>query len=231
METSEFDQYADSYYRDHSRNISASGEEPEFFADYKIADTRRLTMGRRVSRILDFGSGIGNSIPFFRAYFPESYVVCADTSRRSLDIAAQRFPGPEHRLVIKDGVGLDVEDRYFDLCFAACVFHHIPHDRHRFWLGELSRVTAPWGMLIIFEHNPLNPVTRAVVRACPFDVDARLIAAGRLAQEMRSQGWTHLRCEYRIFFPRMLARLRPLERLLTSVPLGAQYSLSSINAA
>jgi hypothetical protein len=109
------------------------------------------------------------------------------------------------------------------------VFHHISHDQHAFWLGELRRVTAVGGMILIFEHNPLNPITVAAVRSCPFDVNARLITARKLALTMRSQGWKHLRCEYRIFFPRMLSWFRPFERLLTSVPLGAQYSLSSIN--
>jgi hypothetical protein len=32
---------------------------------------------------------------------------------------------------------------------------------------------------------------------------------------------------FRIFFPRMLAKLRPLQRFLTSLPLGAQTRLTS----
>ncbi len=54
MEPSEFDRYADNYYEEHSRNIALSGEEPEFFAQYKIADAKRLTLSQKlqVSRIL-----------------------------------------------------------------------------------------------------------------------------------------------------------------------------------
>lgn len=225
----EFDDYADSYYGQHEKNISLSGENPEFFSEYKIADARRLAArdSGGVARILDFGAGIGNSIPYFRKYFPDSALFCADASQRSLEIAAERFPGPEHPVIVSEGARLDLPDGYFDLCFSACVFHHIAHDRHQFWLEELRRVTRPGGMLIIFEHNPLNPLTVHAVNTCPFDVNARLITARKLAAQMRAAGWKRPRCEYRIFFPHALSALRPLEGALRKLMLGAQYSLSA----
>ena len=227
MNEAEFDQYADAYYSQHARNIALSGEEPEFFSEYKIVDVRRRLTGydSGTDRILDFGAGIGNSIPYFRRHFPVSELHCADASQRSLAIAAERFPGPERALVVREGECLDLPDGYFDVCFSACVFHHIPHDQHRFWLGELLRVTRPGGMLFIFEHNPLNPLTVHAVGTCPFDANARLVTARKLATTTRAAGWQNPRCEYRIFFPHALALLRPLERLLGRVPLGAQYML------
>ena len=36
---------------------------------------------------------------------------------------------------------------------------------------------------------------------------------------------------YRIFFPRLLARLRPLERFLTKIPVGAQYFAHAVKPA
>ena len=229
MKQAEFDQYADAYHDQHAANIALSGEDPDFFAEYKIADLLRLTTGQQpaVARILDFGSGIGNSIPHFRRYFPASALFCADASPRSLEIAAQRFPGPERQIVVTEGARLDVPDGHFDLCFSACVFHHIAHEQHRFWLDELHRVTRPGGLLVIFEHNPWNPLTVRAVRTCPFDANARLVTARRLAATMRSAGWDRPRCAYRIFFPAPLARLRPLERQLEWLPLGAQYRLAA----
>ncbi|TIM51970.1 MAG: class I SAM-dependent methyltransferase, partial [Mesorhizobium sp.] len=35
----------------------------------------------------------------------------------------------------------------------------------------------------------------------------------------------------RIFFPRLFARLRPFERFLATVPLGAQYFVHAIKPA
>ena len=85
-------------------------------------------------------------------------------------------------------------------------------------------------MLVIFEHNPLNPLTVHAVNTCPFDANARLLTARKLAAAMRLAGWEPPKCEYRIFFPRQLSSLRPLERWLKKVPLGAQYSLSARRA-
>ncbi|WP_429292339.1 hypothetical protein [Paraburkholderia sp. CI3] len=38
MDKAEFDSFADEYLSLHARNIAASGEGPEFFAEYKIRD-------------------------------------------------------------------------------------------------------------------------------------------------------------------------------------------------
>ncbi len=41
-------------------------------------------------------------------------------------------------------------------------------------------------------------------------------------------GFPEMKTVFRIFFPRMLAKLRPLERFLTSLPLGAQYYVHAV---
>lgn len=221
----EFDEHAADYRKHHARNIAVSGEEPEFFSEYKVADALTVVRERgiRCDTILDFGAGIGGSIPFFRTYFPSGVLTCADPSARSLDMAAARFSGPERMVAIDEDAGLALPDNSFDLCFSACVFHHIAHARHAFWLRELRRVTRPGGLLIIFEHNPLNPLTVRAVNTCPFDVNAHLIGARALARSVADAGWARPRVRYRLFFPRLLAKLRPAERFITWCPLGAQY--------
>lgn len=229
MSMAEFDQYADAYREQHAANISVSGEEPAFFGEYKIRDLRRLSENNNVlpKRILDFGAGIGNSIPYFREFFPDIELTCGDVSRRSLATAAERFPGDEIPLLIQEDQLLDRPDDYFDICFAACAFHHIPHEQHSFWLRELRRVVRSGGLLVIFEHNPLNPLTVHAVNTCPFDANAHLISARALGRSVSGAGWTPPRCEYRIFFPRFLSIFRGLEKFMTRLPLGAQYSLTS----
>ena len=120
--------------------------------------------------------------------------------------------GPQHRRT----------RRLFDVAFSACVFHHIPHEEHAHWLEELRRVVRPGGMVAIFEHNPLNPLTVRAVNTCPFDANARLIRARALKRSLRLAGWRRPALRYHVFFPRRLAALRPLEPLLTWLPLGAQ---------
>ena len=226
MDVAEFDQFADEYENMHAANIAITGERPDFFSAYKIrilaGDFARL--GLQADRIVDFGAGTGNSIPFFRQYCPTSALTCADVSRRSLDLAQARFPGQSRPLLL-DGPRIDAADGSFDVAFSACVFHHIPHAEHERWLRELWRVVRPGGMLCIFEHNPLNPLTVRAVNTCPFDANARLIVASRFRRTIRSAGWLASAVRYHIFFPRALAALRGLEPLLVRVPFGAQYSI------
>lgn len=220
----EFDQYADGYLRMHKVNIAASGEDPEYFAAYKVAEVARCLDGRQIESILDFGSGIGGSMPYFRQYFPGAELICADVSGRSLEVAMSRFPGLGRPLLIPHE-RIDLPDSSMDLVFTACVFHHVQEREHVHWLGELRRVTRPGGYFALFEHNPLNPLTVHAVNTCPFDVNARLQRAGRLRRVMLAAGWNDVVIRYHVFFPRALAFARPLERVLSWLPLGAQYSI------
>jgi len=225
MDKVEFDKFADEYTSVHTANISASGESPEYFARYKIDDVASELARRSIdpASILDFGSGIGNSLPHFAAHFPRASVACADVSGRSLEISKQRFPGITARHVEIPNSRLPFEDAAFDMAFSACVFHHIPRDEHVFWLTELHRVTRPGGMLLIYDHNPLNPLTVRAVRTCSFDANAQLIGAGVLRSRVRAAGWRDASIAFRVFFPKALAFARPLERFLRRLPLGAQY--------
>ena len=113
MDKVEFDRFADEYYDQHRENVAVTGESPEYFAEYKIRALKRIVErnGIHVSRICDFGSGIGNSIPFFRTYFPEASLTSSDVSERSLALSQQRYPESGNYLVIeKDRVPCEPED-------------------------------------------------------------------------------------------------------------------------
>jgi len=229
VDTAEFDRFADEYRSLHQANVAITGEAPEYFAEYKVKMLYAVAAdhGVQARQILDFGSGIGNSIPEFSRSFPTAELTCADVSQRSLDLAALRFPGLMGSLRI-DSDRLPIGDQAFDLAFSACVFHHIPHEEHVNWLRELHRVTRPGGLLSVFEHNPLNPLTLHAVNTCPFDANARLIRAGQVALRCRAAGWARPQVQFHLFFPRALAALRPMERWLSQIPLGAQYSVTAM---
>lgn len=224
MSSAEFDGYVAQYARDHARSIRLSGETPDFFAEHKIrvlSDLcRRWDMA--APRVLDFGSGMGASLPPLRRLMPRARVSAADVSGESLRMARVLHGGDEPQLQIADG-RIPAEDGAFDIVFAACVFHHIDHDEHVAWLRELRRVTAPGGRAVIFEHNPWNPLTRHAVRTCPFDANAHLLTAAQLRARLAAAGWAEPRTDYHLFFPAALARLRPLEPALRWCGLGAQY--------
>jgi ubiquinone/menaquinone biosynthesis C-methylase UbiE len=221
----EFDLLADEYHEQHKSNIAITGESPEYFAEYKVADLAKHieALGLEARHLLDFGSGIGNSLPFLRKYFPEANLSCADVSSRSMEIARQRFPGPGSYLLIDRKIPL--ADRSQDIVFSACVFHHIPHEEHVHWLAELLRVTRPGGVLAIYEHNPLNPLTVRAVNTCPLDVNAKLITARTMCRRARNSGWSQARSEFKVFFPSSLEFLRPMEQHMGWLPLGGQYRI------
>lgn len=235
MRPPEFDQFADEYEALQRAGLGASGEEPEYFAEYKLREIRRelarACAGRapRVSQALDFGCGVGTSIGWFRRYFGQAPLLGLDVSARSLDIARQRHPG-EH-LALFDGERIPLADGAVDLAYAMCVFHHIPAHQHLAVLRELHRVLRPGGRLFVFEHNPLNPLTVRVVNNCPFDENAVLIHAGVLRARLREAGFARAQAQYRVFFPRALRALRPLESRLGWLPLGAQYFTCGVRAA
>jgi SAM-dependent methyltransferase len=226
MDKAEFDKFADEYRALHVRNIRLSGEGPEYFAEYKVRDVARHLGAARgtVSRILDFGAGVGTSVPWFRRYFPQASLTCVDVSERSLAVGASRFPG-QAQFVPFDGRTLPLADGQVDLAFAACVFHHIDPSEHVRLFRELRRVLAPDGVLAVFEHNPLNPLTVSAVNNCPFDENARLIMPWSLRNRLRDAGFAAAKVQFCVFFPGPLRALRATEALLRWCPVGAQYAV------
>lgn len=225
MNRSEFDKFAQEYSQIHASNIAVSGEGPEYFAEYKIRDLAELARSAdapgQLGRVLDFGAGIGSSVPYFERYFPGASLTCVDVSLDSLRIGRGRFD--RAGFVAFDGRHLPFADRCFDCVFAACVFHHIPPALHVPLFAELHRVLRSGGLITIFEHNPLNPLTVRAVNNCPFDANAILMRAGTLRSRLEEAGFAHPAIGYRVFFPRLLRLLRPLEKRLKWLPLGAQY--------
>jgi ubiquinone/menaquinone biosynthesis C-methylase UbiE len=231
MDEAEFDKFADEYRDLHAANIKMSGEKPEYFAEYKIIDiAAELRSEQQAARkALDFGAGVGYSVPFFARHMPGTRVTCLDVSRKSLDFGAARH-GEAAEFRYFDGRQIPYPDGTFDVALASCVFHHIPHDQHVALLAEICRVLTPGGRLFVFEHNPLNPLTRHAVNTCAFDEHAELVLAPTMRRRTLDAGFAAARVRYRIFFPHVLRGLRPLEARLTWLPLGAQYYVAARKA-
>ncbi len=230
MEQSEFDKFADEYRQLHDKNIRLSGERGDYFAKYKIEDLRDIssTLGfpEDIS-ILDFGCGVGNTLPYLSEFFPMADIHGADVSVKSLGIVQERFENKYTLHVI--GNESENLDNAFDIIFVACVFHHIDHDKHIDVLKALKRMLKRNGLLVIFEHNPLNPLTVHAVNTCPFDENAQLLKSSKLEHSLQETGYFDIHKSYRIFFPAFLKKLRKWEKRLTWCPLGAQYYIYAVN--
>jgi SAM-dependent methyltransferase len=222
----EFDRHASTYSEQHESSIALSGEEPEYFAQYKVDDLVRICALNHVkpARILDFGAGIGNSLAPMQRAFAEAQISGIDVSAESLEVC-RKVAREGTDLRCYDGQTIPFDDGTFDIVFTSCVFHHIPATEHVSLLREIRRVLAPNGRFVLYEHNPWNALTVQAVRNCPFDENAVLISAPEMIRRLRSAGFCRVERRFRVFFPRLLSALRPLEWSLSPVPLGAQYML------
>jgi SAM-dependent methyltransferase len=130
---------------------------------------------------------------------------------------------PKVRYQRYDGKRLPFDDGTFDLAFAICVLHHVPPDERPGISSELGRCVRPDGLVAIFEHNPVNPLTRLAVHRCAFDKDVELVRRRRAERLVRAAGLEVIESRYILFFPWRSKMLTTVEERLERVPLGAQY--------
>lgn len=213
----DFDEYANNYESLLSNQLRFFNSDRNYFSEYKV----RLTKNRLTTipkKILDFGSGIGLSAPFLKKYFPAAQIYASDTSIKSLEHIKNTY---QNVIVIHDDL-LDGED--FDLIFVTGVFHHIPPEEREKVLLRLITLLSDKGNLVIFEHNPYNPVTRRMVATCPFDADAKLITKTELLSLIsKMPEISPKESGYCLFFPESLKTLRMVEEKISWIPMGGQY--------
>jgi SAM-dependent methyltransferase len=90
---------------------------------------------------------------------------------------------------VYDGINLPYSDDSFDAASAVCVFHHVPVAARTALAKEVRRVLRRGGLFAIFEHNPLNPLTRHVVNRCEFDRNAILLRANNAEKLLEDAGF------------------------------------------
>jgi 2-polyprenyl-3-methyl-5-hydroxy-6-metoxy-1,4-benzoquinol methylase len=224
--TPEFDQYADRLEEDMRQAIPAAFAEGPYFTEYKILHVAHRCFDREVTSFLDFGCGIGDSLNFARTQFPNAEIWGYDASPKCIDLARQRA-----RIAKLTSNLDDLPKGRFDVVFAANVFHHIPCADRKEAMARCKSLLKSDGRMFLFEHNPLNPVTRKVFERCCFDRGAVMLARRELLALAQVVGLKIGHAPYTLFFPRQLAFLRPIERMLGWLPLGAQYCVEMVNEA
>lgn len=211
--TAQFDRYAKDYREMHRGSIAASREEPEYFHRYK-AEWLSAHFPR-TAPVLDFGAGIGSLTRELTPLFDEVHGY--DPSQESLEIARER--APDARLVKSRG---DLLEGHFGIAILANVLHHVPVDERADLLAFVASRLRPGGSMVLWEHNPMNPLTRKAVRDCPFDEGVTLLWPTEMRRLLQAAGMTKMRRDWVVFFPAALSKLRFLESSLRLCPLGAQ---------
>jgi SAM-dependent methyltransferase len=113
-------------------------------------------------------------------------------------------------------------ERTYAIAILANVLHHVPPAERAELVTFVASRLRPGGALVLWEHNPMNPLTRKAVRDCPFDEDAILLWPSELRSLLATAGTHNVRRDWVVFFPAALSKLRFLERSLRLCPLGAQ---------
>ena len=213
-----FDSVAANYEQLVTKNVWITGESSDYFAAYKAAYIARRVAPRKAAKILDYGCGVGLLSEHLKKSLSGVQIDGFDVSKESVERISEDLA--------KQGTfstTLDELSHAYDVIVISNVLHHVrPEDRQNVVLEAGSRLKVG-GRLVIFEHNPINPLTRWAVSECPFDEDAILLPSGETQRYL--QGSLRLLWrDYIVFFPRWLAWFRGLEPLLRGCPLGAQYA-------
>lgn len=216
----------DDLTRDPIKDLLAQG--PDYYRQIKARLLRRVTRrhfeDRRLSqlRLLDVGCGPGGLMRDLDATFQD--VWGCDPARSMVRRAGTRA------VQMTSPVELPFAGASFDVIVCACVYHHVQPDLRARHLTEVSRVLRSGGLFFMFEHNPLNPLTRFIVRRCPLDADAHLLGAGQARRLVRGAGFTNVAARYYLFFPQCLdPAFGWLESLLSVTALGGQYCIYGVN--
>jgi SAM-dependent methyltransferase len=221
----DFDDYSDAYRNAVEESISFSGADLDFFTEAKADALLELVRDRigeptRAS-FLDVGCGPGETDRLLKGRVGR--LAGVDVSPRMVEHARRCNPWAEYRH-FEEGEPIPFDDESFDVCFVICVLHHVHLDQRKVLIGEMRRVCRPGGLVAVFEHNPLNPLTRRAVSGCEFDRDAELLSRRRALKLLRAAGLPRPEGRYIVFFPRESRLLRGIERRLGWLPLGAQYA-------
>jgi len=219
----EFDDYAEQYttlLADPLRDRFANND---FFHRRKFMLIReffrRSGLNAKQSSWVDIGCGQGELLRLGMAEFGSS---------TGCDVSPAMLRGCEGLTVLRqeqDDV-LPFADGFADFATAVCVYHHVPLSKRAALTREAARVLKPGGTFCIIEHNPMNPVTRTVVKRSPVDRDALLLGIRETRRLLEEQRFRIVWERYFLFLPELLyRRIGFAERGLARVPFGGQYAV------
>jgi SAM-dependent methyltransferase len=223
----EFDHHVDHYRDEVQTSISFSGQEVAFFhrrkAEVLVELANRLVGDPGQLSALDVGCGVGSIDHFLAGRFGRLCGV--DTAPVALGRGARE--NPEVTYLAADGGQLPFPTGAFDVAFAVCVLHHVPPPYRVEFGRELRRVVRDGGLVVVFEHNALNPLTRLAVSRCEFDEGVELLTRGASTRVLSGAGLTPVEARDVIFTPFDHRLARRLDQALGRVPLGAQHYVAA----
>ncbi|HZU05173.1 MAG TPA: class I SAM-dependent methyltransferase [Chloroflexota bacterium] len=180
------------------------------------------------ARVLDVGCGTGL---LAQRLAREGYTMTGlDPSHGML-----RYGERVARYVQGDGAALPFGDRTFDGAITVAALHHIFEPRKvAATIREMLRVTRPGGVVVIWDHNPLNPYWPLLMRRLPQDEeDTRLVPAGEILRAVRAAGADTVEVVRSGWVPDFAPRwalpaFQQLERVLEQIPLVKELAAHNV---
>jgi SAM-dependent methyltransferase len=223
----DFDTYAARYDAAVNRSISFTRRDADFFAERKVALLRSLalrTIGSLADlTLLDVGCGTGTVSRHLVAEVRQLYGV--DVSKEMIAIARDSVPGAHFEWY--DGTVLPFDDNSVDVVITVCVLHHVSPPLRPDFISELHRVTRHNGLIVLFEHNPLNPLTRLAVHSCDLDRGVSLVWGRRATALLRGGGANVVGITNFLFTPFVGNLGLRVDRAFSWLPLGGQYAIAA----
>jgi 2-polyprenyl-3-methyl-5-hydroxy-6-metoxy-1,4-benzoquinol methylase len=220
MSPTNFDHFSNQYKELLDRSTALSGEGAEYFSEYKARYIARIVGAAFRGKILDYGCGVGLLSVLLKRHLPEASI-------HGYDVSAESVKMVPPSLAAEGVFSSDISRLHcdYEAAIISNVMHHVPPKDRQQTISEIAGRLNPHGRLVLFEHNPLNPLTQWVVKHCPFDDDAILLLPREARKYMSAAKLAVARRDYVVFFPRILSFFRPLEPMLGWLPAGGQYAM------
>jgi trans-aconitate methyltransferase len=227
--TALFDRYAQVYEEALQAGLRISGEQSAYFATRRMEETekalRRIDPSLVRHKAIDFGCGTGGSTQLLNEKLGFDTVYGLDVSPISLSIATERF---HNSLLTFQNIEDYSVSQDADLVFSNGVFHHIPPPTRHGSLTYIHSALKPGGIFVLWENNPWNPGVHYIMRAIPFDHNAKKVFPHAAIQMLRKAAFSIVQLRFFFVFPRSVAFLRTIEPPLSRLPLGAQYQIIAV---
>jgi 2-polyprenyl-3-methyl-5-hydroxy-6-metoxy-1,4-benzoquinol methylase len=232
MSKQEFDNYAAEYSAGMENPVKKmmAGSALDFLRPKVALLKEILGEVERSPRLLDFGCGSGDFLSLVAAECPDWELSGTDISEEMMNEARKRYGADRAGFLLKP-MEEALERNKYDLITASCVFHHISPEEWETSMCRIAGCLSPGGAVVIFEHNPRNPLTNWVVSRTPIDVNAVLLDMNEVAHLMSKAGLAVSRKTSFLFGPPTWKITRFVDRMFGWTGLGGQYFVVGKRAA
>ena len=227
-----FDKESEVYTEMLENGIKNTGFSFDYIQEYKVLDlkeeVKKYTNPENELKILDFGCGIGLVTQYLRKHFPNSTLYACDYSKKSIEKCMERNKNIQNlHIMPTNGSDIPFAEK-FDIIFIANVVRHISRPNQKIIFDNLYNSLAENGRIMMYEFNPLNPVSLYFYYKEDRQYDpenVRIMSAGYSRKLFKSANFKDIKTKYRFFVPSSLKKLLWIEKYLKKCPIGANYYL------